>query len=288
MARDGAEGGPPPLDRIDDVSGLPLVWSDGGIVAAATPVVTGIDHGLLMADGAFESLAVHLGRAGHLDRHLRRLRRALARLGIDGAPDDATLRDAIARLIDASGLAEARVRITVTSGPGPDARTRGDRPTTIVTIDRAADAPASVSLLTVEWPRNERSPFAGMKTLDWAENAHALRAARAAGFDNALFLDTQGRLSECATANIFLVLDGRIRTPTLDSGCLAGIVREVLLESGAASETDLRAGDVVRADGAFITTSTTGITPVRAIDDHRFPVDLVAFDRAREALEAMS
>lgn len=263
-----------------------LVWHDGRILDPTTPIIGADDHGVLMADGVFESLAVRDGRPRLLDRHLRRLRTGLARIDLHGGPDDEVLRGAIAALVDASGLDDARVRITVTAGPGPSPRQRGNRPNVFVTITPLGPIPASVSLHIVPWPRNERSALAGIKSTNWAENAHALRASAEAGFDNALFCDTQGRLSECATANVFLVIDGVIATPSLDSGCLAGTVRAALLDAAVAVEADLRPTDLTRADGVFITTSTSGITPVHAIDERDFSIDLEAFDRARDALDA--
>lgn len=262
----------------------PMVWIDGTIVDADTPVVTATDHGLLLGDGVFEALVVRNGKASMLDRHLRRLRRGLERLDIAEAPDDATIATAIDSLVDASGLIDARVRLTVTAGPGPTTRERGPRPTTVITIDRLAPSPTTATLTIVPWARNERSPLAGIKGIAWADNAFALRHAKANGFDNALFLDTTGRLSECATANVFVVLGDEIATPSLASGCLAGTVREALLERGVAVERDLRPADLARADAVFITTSTTGVVPVERVDDRRFPTDSPAIDRARAAV----
>lgn len=262
------------------------VWADGALVDVDTPIVTARDHGLLIGDGVFESLAVLDGRARHLDRHLRRLRRGLTRLGLSGAPDDATLGGAIDELLEATGLVDARVRITVTAGPGPTMRERGGRPTTVVAIDRLPPPPIEVALTIVPWARNERSPLAGIKSTAWADNAYALRHAIANGFDNALFLDSTGRLSECATANVFLVVGDDVRTPSSASGCLAGVVREVLLDRGIATELDLFPADLESADAVFVTTSTTGVVPAVRIDDRTFPTASAAIDRARAALAA--
>ena len=263
-----------------------LVWHDGDVVEHSTPIMTATDHGVLMGDGVFETLAVRDGRPRLLERHLRRLRAGMERLAIVDGPDEGMIRTAIDELMEASGLTEARVRVTVTAGPGSSPRERAGTPTTFVTIAPLGPIPSSVSLHLVPWPRNERSALAGIKSINWAENAHALRAATDAGHDNALFLDTRGRLSECATANVFLVLDGRIATPSLASGCLAGTVRAVLLDAAVAIEADLGTTELERATGAFITTSTTGVTPVRAVDGLVLPTDLDEFDLARSALDA--
>jgi branched-subunit amino acid aminotransferase/4-amino-4-deoxychorismate lyase len=155
----------------------------------------------------------------------------------------------------------------------------------VITIDRLAAPLETTTLTVVEWPRNERSPLAGIKASAWAENAFALRHAAAHGFGNALFLDTTGRLSECASSNIFLVIDEEILTPTLASGCLAGTARELLVESGIVRECDLFPADLERADAVF-TTSATGLVPVTRIDDFEFPSTSPSIDRAKSALRA--
>lgn len=261
----------------------PLVWSDGRILAAEAPIASALDHGLLLGDGVFEALVVRRGRPMMIDRHLRRLRRGLDRLGIEGTPDDPTLIGAIDALVAATGLDDARIRITVTPGPGVSPRQRGDRPLCFVTIDNLTPMLTSTTLMTVPWPRNERSPLAGIKASAWAENALALRHAAAHGFGNALFLDTTGRLSECASSNIFLVIDDEILTPSLEAGGLAGTMREALLDIGVARQCDLWPADLHRADAVF-TTSATGLVPVERVDALGFSVASPAIDRARAAL----
>ena len=262
---------------------LPRIWFEGRILAADEPIVTALDQGLLLGDGVFEVLVVRERRPVMLDRHLRRLRRGLDRLGIVGAPADADLADAIDAVVADADLEAARIRITVSPGPGPGPRQRGNAPLCVIAIDRLEAPPDSTTLTIVPWPRNERSPLAGIKAAAWSENAFALRHATAKGYGNALFLDTTGRLSECATANIFLVIDEEVLTPTLASGCLAGTAREVLMERGVARDCDLRPSDLERADAVFIT-SATGLVPVTRIDDLEFPSGSPAIERARGAL----
>ena len=262
---------------------LPLIWSDGRIVAAGEPIATALDHGLLLGDGVFDVLVVRGRRPIMVERHLARLRRGLDRLDIVGAPDDDTIRGAIDTLVAAAELDDARIRITVSPGAGPTSLQRGDRPMCVLAIDRLAAPVASTTLTVVPWPRNERSPLAGIKATAWAENAFALRHAVANGFGNALFLDTTGRVSECASSNIFVVIDDEILTPTLESGCLAGTMREALLERGVAKVCDLWPMDLERAAAVF-TTSTIGLVPVTRIDGIDFPVASPAIERARAAI----
>lgn len=261
-----------------------LVWHEGGFLPTDTVAVG--DHGLLLGDGVFDTLAVRDGHPLHLERHLRRLRAATARLNIAPLPDDADIAEAIAALVADQDLPRARVRITITPGSGPSVRTRGTRPTALVSIAELAEAPTAVSLASVAWVRNERSPLAGLKSTSWSENAQILREVRAGGFDEAVLCDTKGRLSECCAANLFLVIDEVVVTPSLATGCLPGIIREVLLERGAAVEATLTGEDLRRCEAAFITSSTNGVVGVERLDDRRLDPVAPAIDRARTALDA--
>lgn len=271
-------------------SELPLLWIDGEIHGPSAAGVSALDHGLLLGDGVFDTIAVRGGQPVFLERHLRRLRRGIDRLAIDRTPSDTELVSGVEELVNEAGLAEARIRITVTPGPGPgpSPRDRGEHPLTVISIDALHRVPTSVSLCTVGWIRNERSPLAGIKSTSWGDNASILRFARAGGHDNAILCDSVGRLSECTTSNLFLVVDQVVLTPSLGSGCLPGIIREVLLESGIATEADLRPEDLDRATEVFVTSSTTGVVPVRRIDARDFTIVGPLTGRAGRAVEEAS
>lgn len=260
-----------------------MMWVNGELVDSSFPAISAHDHGLLLGDGVFDTLIVRDGTPVFLERHLRRLRAGINRLAITPTPTDSEITAGIHQLIDVNNFENARVRITVTPGPGASPRERGARPLTLIALSPLAEAPASVSLCTVEWTRNERSPLAGIKSTSWGDNALILRHAQQLGFNNAVLCDTTGRLSECTTSNLFLVIDQRIVTPSLDSGCLPGILREVLLEAELATEGDLTPAELDRASEAFITSSTTGIVPVHRVDSRDYAVNgpLTTFARSR-------
>jgi branched-chain amino acid aminotransferase len=129
--------------------------------------------------------------------------------------------------------------------------------------------PASSAICTVPWPWNERSPLAGVKATSHAEHVLAQAHARAQGCDEAVFANTAGQLCEGAGSNVFVVVAGQLLTPSLASGCLAGVTRALVLEVSDAEEAD--AGElpieVLRAaDEIFLTSSTRDVQPVRRAD----------------------
>jgi len=245
----------------------PSTWVNGELVPAGRPAVEATDHGLLVGDGVFETAKVVDGAAFALTRHLARLRRSAAGLDLPVPYDDEALAAGIAEVIAANQPGVGRLRITVTGGPGPLGSARGGAgPTVLLAVGPAGDWPPSADVLRVPWPRNERSAVAGMKTTSYAENVVALAAAAAAGADEAIFGNLAGNLCEGTGSNVFVGLGGRLVTPPLAAGCLAGITRELLLEVTGAVEEDLPLGALSDADEAFLCSSTRDVQPIRAVD----------------------
>jgi branched-chain amino acid aminotransferase len=250
-----------------------MFWVHDGLVEAGSATVSVLDHGFTVGDGVFETILVRDGSPFALSRHLARLQRSAAGLGIP-APDAARVRDAVDAVVARSGVSTdfARLRVTVTSGAGPFGSDRGDaEPTLVVTMTAAAPWPATTSLATVRWTRNERSATAGLKTTSYAENAIALAFAKRQGASEAVLADTLGRLSEGTGSNVFVVVAGEVLTPSLDTGCLAGVTRELVLEwsgvFGGVRETHLPYDVLRSADEVFITSSTRDVHPVVTVDD---------------------
>ena len=251
-----------------------MAWLDGRIVAPDAAGITIDDHGFTIGDGIFETLLVRDGRPGFWDRHMVRLQRSLRVTGLPPV-HEVLITDAVRSVIEASGLRDARLRITISSGPAPGGLRRGHRPTVLVTaspLDLAAGPPDPVAVVTVPWVRNERGPLVGVKSTSYAEAATLQGRVDALGADDALLGDTRGRMSEALTANVFVELGGRRLTPGTDCGCLAGIVREVLLESGIAEEADVALDAVTGATEVFLTSSVVGVRPVASIDGYALPV----------------
>ncbi len=243
------------------------VWINGELHDAASAHVSAFDHGLTVGDGVFETMKIIEGRAFAMRRHLERLRRSAKGLALDVPSSDAELRNAVEKTIAANGLDDGRVRITVTGGVGPLGSDRGSAGSSvIIAVSTQAPWPPSASVVTVPWRRNEHSAVAGLKTTSYADNVVALRHARERGADEAMFANTAGYLCEGTGTNIFVGLAGRLYTPPLASGCLAGIIRGLLVESIAVSETDLPIERLGEADEAFLTSSTREVQPISTVD----------------------
>lgn len=214
------------------------IWNDGKLVAPDERTISAIDHGITVGDGVFETCAVFDGEAFALTRHLKRLARSAAGLGI-AEPDEALVRQGVAEVL-ATVPDSGRLRITVTDGVGPLASGRSDGPQTVVVAAGPATMRAHGRAVRSPWVRNERSAVAGLKTTSYAENVVALADAVERGGDEALLANTRGDLCEGTGSNVFLERGGELVTPALSSGCLAGITRELLLEWGAEAGLPVR------------------------------------------------
>ena len=248
------------------------IWLNGELLAGDRPAISAADHGLLVGDGVFETAKVIDGRAFALRRHLERLRRSADGLGLVLPRSDDELTDGVAAVIEANQPGVGRLRITVTGGPGPLGSARGaEGPTVIMATGPPGTWPPAAEVVVVPWPRNERSPVAGLKTTSYAENVVALAHAHEQGAGEALFANLAGNLCEGTGSNVFVGLEGRLITPPLSSGCLAGITRDLVLETTDAVEAEVSMADFARADEAFLTSSTRDLQPVAGVDGRALP-----------------
>ncbi|WP_106399042.1 aminotransferase class IV [Actinocorallia populi] len=255
------------------------VWINGEL---GRDTVSVFDHGLTVGDGVFETVKLVRGEPFALTRHLRRLAFSARGLGLP-EPDEDFVRAGVAEVLAAAEPWElGRLRISYTGGPGPLGSDRGpDGPTMIIIAGEQKPFPATAAVAVVPWPRNERGPLTGLKTTSYADNVLALAYAKERGSGEAVFGNLAGNLCEGTGSNIFLVLDGRLVTPTLASGCLAGVTRALVLEWIGAEEVDVPLAALTGAEEAFLTSTTRDIQPIGLIDGRELPVGPVT-RKARE------
>ncbi len=243
-------------------------WVNGTLLSdPEAPAIAVTDHGLTVGDGVFEAIKVVDGQAFALTRHLERLARSAASLGLP-APDLARLAGAVGEVLAAEQLPLGRVRMTYTGGPAPLGSNRGDaEPTTVVVAAAMEEAPASTAALLVPWPRNERGALAGVKSTSYAENVVALAEAARHGATEAVFANLAGHLCEGTGSNVGYVVGGEVRTPTLAAGCLAGITRALLLEWYDVKEIDEPIEVLDEADEIFLLSTTRDVQGVHRWGD---------------------
>lgn len=230
------------------------------------------DRGFLYGYSLFETMPVKNGQPVLLSLHLERMDRSARELdiGLPGGPAAlaALCREAASR----SGVIDGVLRLTVTAGSG-----MGEDGCTIISVREAlpyrkCQYEKGISVMTLQIPRNEKSPLVRHKTANYLENLLGRQEARRRGHDEGIFLNTGGRVAEGTASNIFMVRNGELLTPPVDAGLLPGIVRRLVMESAATAglackEEHFTRRELQQAEECFITNSLMGIMPVTRLDD---------------------
>jgi branched-chain amino acid aminotransferase group I len=260
-----------------------IIYLNGHLIPRSKAKLSPFDHGFLYGYGLFETMRAYNGHIFRLDRHLARLCRSAESIGLTYSiltTDEGkqSLKAACMATLEANGLQDARIRLTVSAGEGdmtPDPSTCSS-PTILITTQNLVPLPpekyetgfkAAISFLR----RNSQSPLSRLKSTCYMENILARTAARAAGYDEAIFLNEQGYLAEGSTTNVFLVSHGELITPCFESGVLPGITRDAILEIARtsnikATERWVQLNELIEADEAFVTNSILELMPLVSVE----------------------
>lgn len=262
------------MSRVSgDPGGMARVWLNGEVIPGNRARISVFDRGFTLGDGLFETMRAYGGRVFRLRDHLDRLRRSAIRVGLP-LPEAPELEAAVDDTLRANGLREAAVRITLSRGAAPPGLDPPEAaaPTLTVFARPAPTPPAAIRAVIAAGRLNEHAPTAGLKRLGYLDSIVALRAARAEGYDDAVFLDTAGHLAEATASNLFLLRDGMLRTPPIACGVLPGITRAAVLELAAELDMPAREAplDPATLDGAreaFLTSSLREVVPLIRVGD---------------------
>jgi branched-chain amino acid aminotransferase len=252
--------------------------------------------GFLNGWGVFSTLRVAEGVLFEWDRHWARMVRDAHRMRVPLPESPETLLDGLHRLIDANDAHDGTLRVAIVRNHGglfeaPGQTRKFDVVAFTTGLRNWGDA---VRLAIKPDARQGANEFRGAKITAWANNLSWYEEAHERGFDEVVLLDEHGRVSECTSANLFAVFGNDVVTPALDTGCLPGITREVLLDSILVPGVTIREGhllpaDLERADAVFMTSSTRDVLPVTEVEGLRIrsesdvPARLLAAFRAHIA-----
>ena len=253
-----------------------IVYLNGRLMPRNKARISALDYGFLYGYALFETMRAYGGRVFRLDRHLNRLAQSAKVLGI--SIEILELKGAVMDTIQANKLSEARIRLTISIGEGemtPDLSTC-KIPTVIILAENYKPYPEKVCrkgfrAIASTIRRNSQSPLSRLKSTSYLESILARQEAREAGVDEALCLNEKGFLAEGSMSNIFLVADGRLKTPGYDSGILPGITRQTVLELATKLgidilECNIRLDELFQAQEAFFTGSLIEVMPLTEIE----------------------
>lgn len=228
--------------------------------------------GLLNGWGVFSTIRVYDGVMFAWERHWDRMRIDAGRLRVPFPPDQDWLAQRLHRLMEANQAWNATLRVAVIrnrggmfEGPGP--MREYDVVAFTADVHRWG---SSVKLGLIPNARHAASEFAGTKNLSWSDNLAWYERAHEQGLDEVVLLNERGEVAECTSANIFAAQGGQVWTPPIDSGCLPGVTRALLLEKIRVpglrvAEKTLLPADLEAADEIFITSTTRELLPVVSV-----------------------
>jgi len=234
--------------------------------------------------GVFTTVRIFEGIPFAFERHWKRLERDANRIHCPFSFSAERVREQLGEVLRANHVKEGCARIYAVYNQVGFWRSGEEFPPADMII-YSSDLPAyshHARLGVREQGRHAASPLAGVKVTSWLTNVWSLQEAQREGFDEVVMLNERGEVAECTAANIFCVKGGRVATPPLNSGCLEGVTRGVLLEVGAAAgvpveEKTLVPQDLYAADEVFISSTNRNLLPVseiagRKIGDGNTPV----------------
>ncbi len=250
------------------------VYLNGRLIPAGQAAISVFDSGFLHGASTFTTMLAHNGRVFRLERHLARLMDTVRMLNLatDATPE--TLAPAVGQVLEANELKNARIRITITPGS-----VRGGGPTTLVTAEPLTGMPDAwyekgIAVVVSTFKQMPGDLTFGYKTGCYLPRIMGRQEAAAKGVEEALWFTIDNHLAEACFNNIFLVLDGKVHTPPLDTPVLPGIVREAVLELCRQLEIPcddsmpLTVDELLKAQEVFLTGSTSGIRPVVRVERH--------------------
>lgn len=230
--------------------------------------------GFMNGWGVFSTLRVCQGVLFAYKRHYDRMARDASRMHVAFRIPASELEEALLRLVAANNAFDATLRVAVVRNKG--GLFEGSQ------LSRESDVIAfttdlnewgeGVKLSYVPNGRHAASPFAGIKMTSWAQNLTWYEEAHEQDFDEAILLNEAGQVSECTSANIFVIQDDNVWTPPVESsGCLAGVTRAILLEhiqvrGLTIAERELSPSDLEESEQVFITSTTRDLLPVLEVD----------------------
>jgi branched-chain amino acid aminotransferase len=249
--------------------------------------------GLICGWGIFTTLRISRGEAFAYERHWRRLEKDTTITRIPMPYTAAKVRVHLHEVIRANKVTEGSARIYLVYNTVGFWQSDEKYPQVDLIIYTAGlpEHRDTVRLAIREHGRHAASPLAGVKTISWLNNVWAIAEAAKEGFDEVVMLNERGEVTECTSANIFVVRGEKVLTPPLNSGCLEGVTRGILMEIAPEAgvsvlEQSLRPEDLHSADEVFISSTNRNLISAGEIAGTKLPAPGPVCERLNELFDA--
>jgi branched-chain amino acid aminotransferase len=257
-----------------------LIYIDGEFSPKSEAKVSVYDHGLLYGDGVFEGIRAYSGIVFKLKEHLDRLYRSAHTIRLQIPLTKSEMTRAVLETLRKNNLKDAYLRLVVTRGIGDlglDPR-KCPKPTVIIIAEPiiqiyGAEAKEKGMTAIISWVKRDSvdATTHEIKSLNYLNSILAKIEANAAGVDEAICLDKNGFVCEGTGENIFMVKEGKIATPPISTGALAGVTRERVMKMAEdlgkiVMERNITPNELFNADEVFFTGTAAEVVPVTEIN----------------------
>jgi len=243
---------------------------------------------VFFGEGVFETFRFKNELPVFFDRHMYRLKSGCDFLSIP-APEINDIEDFIRMSVKESGFEDAYVKLCILSSGDRVYYGVSENYSMLALIGDHVIPPRSLRVNICSYLRNSRSAAARYKTTSYIENVISKRRSINYGYDESLYLNENGYVTECTSSNIFWMSGDNIYTPSIENGLLAGVMRGILIDLCREMDISVIEGsfykdDILQADCAFVTNSSVGVIPVLQLDTHRLSFERAKFDEIRYKL----
>ncbi|SFB23011.1 MULTISPECIES: aminodeoxychorismate lyase [unclassified Bacillus (in: firmicutes)] len=255
-----------------------FILLDGKLVEKEKAMISPFDHGYLYGVGLFETFRVYDGHCFLLDDHLERLNQGLSVLDIKKEFIREEVEGLVSQLLNANGYQDAYIRFNVSAGAGEIGLQTEPylKPVTIVfakPLPPASDLTEKEAVM-LTLPRNTPEGAKRLKSHHYLNNLLAKREIGADPKIEGVFLTSEGYLAEGIVSNLFWLKDGILYTPSVDTGILDGVTRQLILELAIKNGIKVIEGfflpeEATDADEIFFTNSIQEVVAVSAFKDRK-------------------
>ncbi len=255
------------------------IWLDDRLVDADDAKVSVFDHGLLYGDGVFEGIRVYGGRIFEFDAHLKRLYLSAKVIRLTMPMPEDALGDATRQTVEANGVHDGYIRLVVTRGIGdlgldPFLCKKACVIIIAATIQLYPEGLHEQGIKVISSSTVRNHPLSlppQLKSLNYLNNILAKIEAIDSGAGEVIMYNHQGYVAEASAENVFIVRDGTIYTPPVQSGSLEGITRGIVIDLASGEnltvvEKDLTRFDLYVCDEFFLTGTAAEVIGVVEID----------------------
>ena len=258
-----------------------FIFLNGKIISDIDANISSADRGFLYGDGIYETLRSYNGKPFKLADHLERMRDSARQLKISFDYTNADIGERINELLEKNHTQDAYIRITLSRGSGGGRLQMDDNiePTTLIQVKPFSPYDSKLydegmSLVVSDYKRSTTCLISRYKSTNLLQSILRKEEAKKKSAHEAIILNTDSYVAECVVSNIFMVSDGNVITPSLDTNILPGITRKTVLDICSntgipVSEEHFMVERLLKSDEVFITNSLMEIMPVSKIDDSK-------------------